>query len=163
MKINILDIGILMFSIVFIIFSIVKTHLINKTSGEIIVRKRLGHKYLLIIIMVLIVNTFLNLYFTCENGDLSIFTNMLVFIISYLFISFFSSSKVYTIYEKGICLGLYGFSKWEDIKKYELKKDGILIFKTNKKGIPGEIKIKEQNIKKVEELLEKNMVLPICN
>ncbi|GAA0736757.1 DUF5673 domain-containing protein [Clostridium oceanicum] len=159
MRISILDIGILIFSIVFIIFSIVKTHLINKSSGKIIIRKRLDNKYLLIVITALIVNMFIDIYIICKDGDLHILTNTIAFIIFYLFIIFFSSSRFYTIYEKGLCLGFLGFSKWRDIKKYEFKKDGTLIFKTNKKGIPGEIKIKEQNIKTVEELLEKNVAL----
>ncbi|APH17139.1 DUF5673 domain-containing protein [Clostridium sporogenes] len=60
--------------------------------------------------------------------------------------------------ENGIYVDFATFLKWEEIDGYEWDHE-LLKLKINKLGVIRKIKIKPENIEKVQDIIEKNQVL----
>lgn len=164
--ISIFYIIILLSLLTIIIYSIRKGKLIANSSGKIIVKRNLiTNKILRVLLILLMIGLILFVLYLgyIEQEFLRSFISIL-WVVGYSIwnICFGGSNRFYTIYEKGICLGLCGFLKWENIIGFEIK-NGFLEFKANKNTMVSKLKIEEEYTQKVESILEKNMVLPICN
>ena len=86
--------------------------------------------------------------------------HVLMFVLLSLQIVSSCSTKFYTISKNGITIGLLTFSKWEDVKGYDIE-NNFLKIESRKSIIVPKMKIEEKNIERVKEVIEKNKVLPI--
>lgn len=157
-----LDVVQIIFSLINILlmgFFLFKEYSAKKKTGKTIVKRR---NLLLMIFVVAIVVILIGIL---DYSD----TQGLIFldIIHILFMVICSrqmfsicSSKFYTIHENGICVDFATFLKWEEINGYEWDHD-FLKLKISKQGVIRKIKIEKENIKEIQDILEKNDVLVI--
>lgn len=154
-----IDIAFFIFFIVIIGALAFNQYSIIKVSGEIIIKRRNTMTMILVPLITAFCVGALDYYDEYMLNILDI-VHVLMFVLLSLQIVSLWSTKFYTISKNGITIGLLTFSKWEDVKGYDIE-NNFLKIESRKSIIVPKMKIEEKNIERVKEVIEKNKVLPI--
>ncbi|GAA0736745.1 DUF5673 domain-containing protein [Clostridium oceanicum] len=158
---NIHGIQIMFFILLTVIIGVLifNQYSIIKMSGETIIKRRNTMTMILVTIVTALCIGALDYYDEYMLNILDILHILMCSLLSLQIVSSFST-KFYTISKNGISIGFFAFSKWEDIKGYDIE-NSFLKIQTRKDIIVRKMKIEENSIKRIQEIIEKNKILPI--
>lgn len=153
---EIVQIVFLIGTILFIAITLLHNQKINKEAGEILLdlniyKHKKTRNVCIVILRVLLVFSMAIVVYSIYVGSSC---SGLVPMVSLSSSTIPISKKSNTICENGIFISR--FIKWQDIKFYEIK-DDYIEFDIRKSSMINNIKIKGQDVKKIEEILDKKI------